>query len=143
MVEGFSPHQLVFGRNPCLPGVLDDELPALEGTSSSEVIAKQLNTCHTARKAFAESEKSEKVRRALRAKVRVTRKEFHTGEKVLFQKPDTKQWKGPAKVIGLDGKTILLKHGSHMVRCHESHVQEMPYDFVRDTNDGRNDLLRY
>ena len=39
-VHGFSPFQLVFGRNPNLPKILEDKLPALEGTTSSEIVAK-------------------------------------------------------------------------------------------------------
>ena len=43
MVGGYSPYQLVYGRNPKLPSVLSDELPALEGTTISEVFANHLN----------------------------------------------------------------------------------------------------
>ena len=39
-VHGFSPFQLVFGRNPNLPNILEDKPPALEGTTSSEIVAK-------------------------------------------------------------------------------------------------------
>ena len=68
-VYGYSPNQLVFGRNPNLPSVINDKPPALEGTTSSEVVAKNLNE---ARKAFIENEASEKLRRALRHKIRPT-----------------------------------------------------------------------
>ena len=55
MFGGFSPYQLVYGRNPRLPGVLYDELPALEGTTSSEIIARHSNACHAAMRAFVAS----------------------------------------------------------------------------------------
>ena len=51
-VYGFSPSQLVFGQNPNLPSVLNDKLPALGGTTSSEEVAKHLNAKHEARKAL-------------------------------------------------------------------------------------------
>ena len=35
MVHGFSPYQMVFGRNPNLPFALTSKPPALEGVSSS------------------------------------------------------------------------------------------------------------
>ena len=76
MVGGFSPYQLVYGRNPKLPSTLSDELPALEGTTSSEMVAKHLNASHSARKAFIAAEASEKIRRALRHKVKSTGKSF-------------------------------------------------------------------
>ena len=40
MWNGFSSHQLVFGENPNLPNLMNDNLPALEGTTSSEVFAR-------------------------------------------------------------------------------------------------------
>ena len=69
-VYGYSPNQLVFGRNLNLPSVINDKTPALEGTTSSEIVAKTLNALHEARKAFIENEASEKLRRALRHKIR-------------------------------------------------------------------------
>ena len=45
---GFSPNQLVFGKNP---------------KTSSEIIANHLNAIHAAHKAFIEAEASEKLRR--------------------------------------------------------------------------------
>ena len=69
-VYGYSPNQLVFGKNPNLPCVLNDKLQALEGKTSSEIIAENLNALHAARKAFVHNEASEKVRRALRNNIR-------------------------------------------------------------------------
>ena len=65
---GFSPNQLVFGKNPNTPSVLHDNLPAMEGVTHSKLIASHLNAMNRARKAFIESETSEKLRRALRKK---------------------------------------------------------------------------
>ena len=69
-VYGFSPAQLVFGRNPNMPSVLNDKFPALDGMTQSEEVARHLNARHEARKAFIECEASEKIRRALRHNVR-------------------------------------------------------------------------
>ena len=40
--HGDSPYHLVFGHNPNLPSVLTDKLPALEGTTMSEIVGKQI-----------------------------------------------------------------------------------------------------
>ena len=69
-VYGFSPAQLVFGRNPNLPSVLNDKLPALEGVTVSEQVAQNMRAKHEARKSFIESEASVKIRRALRHNAR-------------------------------------------------------------------------
>ena len=65
-VHGFSPYQLVFGRNPRLPGFLSDRPPAMEDVTATTIIRDNLNALHTARQAFIASESSERLRRALR-----------------------------------------------------------------------------
>ena len=70
IVYGFSPSQLVFGRNLNIPSILTDKLPALSRRTQSEEVARLLNAMHDARKAFIESEASEKIRWALRHNVR-------------------------------------------------------------------------
>ena len=65
-VHGFSAYQLVFGRNPNLPANLVNQLPALEGTTSSKTVGEPVGALYTARKAFMEAECSERIRRALR-----------------------------------------------------------------------------
>ena len=64
--DGFSPYQLVFGRNPNLPSVYNVKPPALEGITNSEMIGAHIMAMYTARKAFAEAECSTKIYRASR-----------------------------------------------------------------------------
>lgn len=46
-VHGYSPNQLVFGKNPNPPSFLNDKLPALEGVSTSEIVASNLRKTKT------------------------------------------------------------------------------------------------
>ena len=69
---GLSPNQLVFSKNPNFPSDLIYKLPALEGKTSSEIIANHLNAMHAACKAFIKAEASEKLRRTIKAKTRVS-----------------------------------------------------------------------
>ena len=71
MVYGFSSNQLVYGTNPNLPNIMSHGLPAMEGKTSSEIFAQHFNALQAARKAFTESENSERVRKALMRKVYV------------------------------------------------------------------------
>ena len=64
-VYGYSPNQLVFGRNPNFPSILTDKLPALDEKTNSEVLLDNLNALHAARKAFVSAEADERIRRAL------------------------------------------------------------------------------
>ena len=125
-VFGYSPHQLVFGANPKVPSILTDQTPALEGVTSTQIIADHLNALTAARKAFVEAESSGKIKRALARKTRpVTSLIFETGDKVFYKRRDSDTWKGPASVIGKEKSQIFIKHGGTYVRvnpCHLMHV---------------------
>lgn len=46
-VNGFSPNQLAFGSNPNLLNKINSKLPAHEGKTFSEIVAKNLNATHS------------------------------------------------------------------------------------------------
>ena len=51
-IHGFTPNQLVFGRNLNLPCVSTDKLPAENNSDTSEYMAQTLQALHSARQAF-------------------------------------------------------------------------------------------
>ena len=93
MWNGYSSHQLIFGENPNLPNIMSNTLPALERTTSSEVFAQHLNALRGACKAFIQTEADERIRRALRNKVRASEQVFENGYESFI--------KGKEKSIGL------------------------------------------
>ena len=116
MNSGYSSYQLVYGQNPNLPNVLNDDPPALFGTTVSDIFAKHLNALHSARQSFIKAESSERIRRALRHQIRVKAQVFDSGDKVYYKREGQPKWHGPGTVIGQDGKTIFVRHGSIYVR---------------------------
>ena len=118
-VYGFSPNQLVFGKNPNFPCVMNNKLPALEGMTSSKIVAENLNAMHNARQAFIKAEADEKLRRALRHQVRTSSEvKFITGDKVYYKRRSDDTWKRPAVVICQESQQVLIKHGSTHQRMH-------------------------
>ena len=108
-VHGFSPYQLVFGKNPKLPCLIDNNLPALEDLPADEQIAANLNAMHKARSSFIASESSENIRRALRHNVRPSQNSrYLTGDSVFYKRNDSHRWRGPGNVLGQDGQQILI-----------------------------------
>ena len=123
---GFSANQLVFGRNTNTPSVLIDHPPALESATSSDIIRMNLNAMYSARKRYVEAESSEKIRRALRHKVRsYADVVFMNGDKVYYRRKNFKGWKGPAVVLGQDGQFVLIRHGGAFYRVHPCHLMKM------------------
>ena len=123
-VRGFTPSQLALGQNPKLPSAFNDELPALEGITTSSVIAENLNTIAMTRKAFVQAEISAKLRKALKHPVRTYADTIYKqGDKCFYKLPNEHRWQGPATVVGVGGKVILIKHGSILRRVHPCNLQ--------------------
>ena len=127
-VHGFTPAQLAIGQNPRLPSALSDGLPALEGETTSPVIAEHLNTIVSARKAFASAQTSAKLKRALRKPIRsYCDAIYNHGDNVFYKLPDQRQCQGPGAVIGRDGKVVLIRRDSIYRR-----VQHVKADYISD-----------
>ena len=75
--SGFTPNKLVFGHN----AVLTDRLPALQPTTSSKIVRKNMSALHSAREYFTQAENCEKIRRALQNQARTYADEIYGNEK--------------------------------------------------------------
>ena len=119
---GFSPNQLVFGRNPNYPSLLYDDLPALEKSSPSKLVCDNLNALYSNQSEFFQKVACEKLRRAMLYKVRPTGEHFVNGDQVFYRRSNDRKWQGPATVIGQENKQILVKHGGVYYRCHSCNL---------------------
>ena len=115
-VFGFSPYQLVFGRTPSVSSVLEYEnLPVLNGTTASKIVAENLYAMETARKKFIELENSAKLKRVLRERVYESNNAKYTaGDQVYYKKDKT--FLGPGYVVGQLANSVLIKHGGALIR---------------------------
>jgi hypothetical protein len=122
MWNGFSSQQLVFGKNQNLPNIMQAELPALEGTTCSEAFSKHLNVLHETRKAYIQTEADERIRRALRSKVKTAEQVFENADMVFYKREGTERWLGHGKVVFQDGKVIFVRHGGVFVRVSQNRL---------------------
>ena len=117
MYGGYSSYQLVFGKDPHLPNILTDKLPALSGVTTSESVAAHIQGLYSGRKAFMEAVCDDRIRKALRHKVRAVERRFMQGEQVYYRREgDKAQWRGPATVLGNKGAVHYLVHQGDVVR---------------------------
>ncbi|XP_078086781.1 amino acid transporter heavy chain SLC3A2-like [Mustelus asterias] len=111
--------------------MLNDLLPPdWEGTTISSAFAEHLNALHISRRAFLEAEVSERIRRDLRHNVRPSNTVLQQGDIVYYKGDNFNEWKGSGKVIGIDGKTIVLQYGNPTVRVHSSRIMGTDYKFA-------------
>ena len=111
-VRGFSPHQLVFGRQIKLPNILEDPPPTWEIPTKSRELIDTLNAIHATRVKYTEAERCERIRKALKAKIRVADTIYDKGDIVYYKKEGEDTWRGPAKVVFQDNKVIFIRIGS-------------------------------
>ena len=124
MFGGFSSYQLAMGRNPPLPNVIDNKLPALEGTTSSKIVAENLTAMHKAREEFIKCESNNKIRKALRSQIRTCNDDFYNiGDKVYYKRRRDNKWHGPANVVGRDSHSYLVKHSYRFCVVHPRDMQ--------------------
>ena len=107
-VKGFSPYQLVFGRNVSLPSVVTDKPPALEGSTESRTVAEHLTALHSARKTFVAVESSEKIRRALRRQTRSSGMTLFKGKSYFIKEMIVQDGKALQKLLGKMDRWYLL-----------------------------------
>lgn len=74
-------------------------------------------------------ESDEKLKRALRNRIREHKFEdaINIGEKVYYKRENESKWRGPAKIIRIDGKSVIVKHGStlrEIARIHITKIQK-------------------
>ena len=138
MWNGYSSHQLVFGENPNLPNIISNTLPTLERTTSSEVSAQHLNALHGARKAFIQTEGDERIRRALRNKVRDSEQVFGYGDRVFYKREGKELLLEPGQVVFQDGKVVFVRHGAVFVRVSPNRLQKVT-SYLADDGDRKSE----
>ena len=115
---GFSPAQVVFGKNPVLPSLLEANPAMLREEVLSESLMKNMNALNSARVAYNEALADVQVKRMLKAKLRRNQTVFQPGDfvywKVANQQEDWRQ----GKVLATDGKLLFVKAGSQLYRVH-------------------------
>ena len=127
---GFSPNQLVFGKNPSIPNLMADEdssPSSREQGMEEEMVRNTLNALHKAREVFIKNESCNKIRIALNKRVREHKlEEAIMGDEVFYKRENEDEWRGPARVVAIAGKTVIVKHGDSLreiARVHITRIQ--------------------
>ena len=114
---GYSSFQLVFGKQPTLPNLVTDKLPAWEGITISQSVAAHIIAMCEARRQFMWVQCDKRIWRALRHKVRVVKRHYSAGEEGYYkQDSDRAELRGPTTMISNRGVLHFLAHQGELVR---------------------------
>ena len=96
-----------------------------------------INAIHSSRTNYIAAESSDKIKKALRHKVRsYADVAYEKGDKVYYRRKNYKGWKGPAVVLGQDGQLVLVRHGGAFYRVHPCHMQKISLNGNVGDSDG-------
>ena len=129
-VYGYSPYQLVLGQNPRLPNILEDSPPSWEVKSMSKKLTEHLTALHATRKEFIKTESCEKIKRALKHRIRTSDTVYQYGDTVYYKRENEDRWKGPATVMFQDGKVIFVRHGGFGVKVSANRIIKAKKELV-------------
>ena len=134
-IDGFSPHQHVFGKEVGIPGGIDLRDEKVVESSALKAGENMYEKRHAIRKAaqraYMEAHEEDRIRRAVNHRSRPTRGPFAPGDLVYFWRlwPREKKacWHGPGTVVGYqDGNSRLwVAKGTKMYKCSPEQLRKV------------------
>ena len=133
--QGYPPEMLVFGKSIRVPGSVINEgfsaanALAINPQSEGQRFREQLAVRERARKAFAEVDNDQTLRRALVHRSRPNRGIYQQGEWVMIWKKKGEadgNWHGPMQVIVQEGANVIwVSMGTKLYRVAPEHVRPL------------------
>jgi hypothetical protein len=137
--RGFIAFQMVYGRNPGIPGISECTTGSLEMFSPNKLGRKMIERMETARKMMNETEADIRLKIAMKDRLpREPNRRIEIGDTVTFR--DHKEGKmRVGRVTGMDGSIAILKWCNHKRRVPAREL--MPLQEYRDgLEDGETDI---
>ena len=115
---GWSPMQVVYGKNPVLPSLIDSNPAQLKEEVLSDSLMQNWNALNEARIKYNEALADTQLKRMLKAKVRRNQTIFKIGDNVYWKATNhTQDWR-QGKVLAVDDKLLFVRQGSQLYRVH-------------------------
>ena len=87
--------------------------PGYEGVTNSKVFADNMSALMLGREEFVKAESSHILKKALKSKIHARGENIVEGDNIYFKKGKEKVWRGPVKVVGVNGKKLFVDQGGH------------------------------
>ena len=126
-VNGCVPFQLVFGRIPKHPSLVDDNPGANEVIADSQAQwAQHYRTMMIAREHNVAAEADPALREALRQKIHTKPARVSKGDWIYFRKISDKYWKGPAKVVSKESESrhCIMRGNPLIINIDDIHINK-------------------
>ena len=131
-VHGFSPSQILAGKQPRMPGACQDNRPPADNTEvSSRTVQDNLNLRQKTRDAWTKVDNSNRLSRAMKAQESHLVK-YNTGDTVYYKFGMDPNWHGPGKIVGQDNKVVFIRHGGRVIVSSQSRLYKPKEQVYRE-----------
>jgi len=138
--RGFSPFQIIYGRNPTIPGISDSTTGSLENLTHNEISRKIIESMQSTRVQMLAAEYDHRIRVAIKDRLpKSTNHKYEVGDQVVFK--DAKDGKmHDARVVGIDGPVAILRWGNNERRAQlRELLPSREINLLEDDSDGEVD----
>ena len=108
LVDGISPHMLVFGRIPNHPSLMNFKPGNHLDTSVSKTLSQHIHSMLTAREVFTSLENDKVLRKALEQRIYSDHTSIKPNDWIYYKTNVNRYWKGPVKVTSKEGKRLYI-----------------------------------
>ncbi len=123
--RGYSPFQIVFGSNLCRRDIENETLNPKQ--ISNAMVKSHWHAMNESKKAYIEAENDVRLQKIEKCKQLNIDESIKRGTIVQYYRKGTKSeegWKGPAKLIAVDGTVGLIRHGAKIIHAHLREVRK-------------------
>ena len=107
--KGFSPRQLMFGKQGVVLGITDGNPASMEPAVESDSFRREFVNRQKAEELFRKVDANERIQKALAQQAnRYSDQKYLQGDLVLFKEDGKNRWSGPGQVTGMEGSKVRL-----------------------------------
>ena len=114
--SGWSPYQIVYGKNPKVPCLLTSNIAGLREEVVSRQMLENLNALEQGRVQVNKALCDARLKRMMKGKVRKNLTVFEAGDRIYWRDTkDIKRWR-QGKVLAADGTVLFVRDGGELYR---------------------------
>ena len=111
---GFSPRQLMFGKQGVIPGISDGNPSNMEPITESDSFRNEFINRQKAEELFRKVDSNSRIQKVLAQQAHgYNDYKYSEGDSVLYKENDKTRWSGPAKVTGMEGNKVRIIHAGY------------------------------
>ena len=111
---GFSPRQLMFGKQGVVPGISDGNPASMEAIVESDNFRSEFINRQKAEELFRKYDSNERIQKILAQRTYgYSDQKYQEGQMVLFKEEGKNRWSGPGKVTGMEGSKVRIIHAGY------------------------------